>query len=209
MNGSAKTISRLCLIAGLAMLLKASYMNGKALLAQILISSSWEIGLAAGTPQKPWWWADTQAIAELKIPSAKKKLYVMQDDSGESLAFGPGHLSASAKVSTDGHVMISGHRDTHFSFLRELSAGDEIETQDLLGAKAHYQVIGFRILDINKDSLLKHDDNLLSLITCYPFDDFVPGGPLRFIVDAQRIDQKADNKPNQSTAPTQALLTKA
>jgi len=197
MNGSAKTISRLCLIAGLAMLLKASYMNGKALLAQILISSSWEIGLAAGTPQKPWWWADTQAIAELKIPSAKKKLYVMQDDSGESLAFGPGHLSASAKVSTDGHVMISGHRDTHFSFLRELSAGDEIETQDLLGAKAH------------KDSLLKHDDNLLSLITCYPFDDFVPGGPLRFIVDAQRIDQKADNKPNQSTAPTQALLTKA
>ncbi len=187
MNTTRSLVSWLSLALGASFFIKANYMDLKAELAQVLISSSWEIGLAAGTPQKPWWWADTEAIARLQFKSSGKSMYVMRDDSGESLAFGPGHLMASARVSTPGHVMIAGHRDTHFEHLQRVQIGDVLETQNIKGIKIKYRVISTRILDVRKHDLVTHQSDLLSLITCYPFDGFLPGGPLRYVVDAERV----------------------
>jgi len=162
-------------------------MDAKAIAAQILIASSWDQRAGDRPPPKPWWWADTRAIAELKVTRLKKTLYVMQDDSGESLAFGPGHMHASAKPAQDGHVMIAGHRDSHFEFLKDINIGDIIETTNYHAQSKRYKVTELHVMDSRQSELELSDDNRLSLITCYPFDDFVPGGPLRFIVNAQEI----------------------
>ncbi len=45
------------------------------------------------------------------------------------------------------------------------------------------------IFDSRTDTLLRPSgDNDLFLITCYPFDALLPGGPLRYLVMAGRLD---------------------
>lgn len=175
------------LLIGLVLLGKGFYMDVKASLAQTLIEYSWSSRSADSPASKPWWWADTSAIATLEVPRLNKRLFVMQDDSGESLAFGPGHLSASAPIGKAGHVMIAGHRDSHFTFLQDLKTGDVITTIGTNNLAMKYRVTRAYVLDIEKDSLLKYEHNKLTLITCYPFDSLITGGPLRYIVDAEPV----------------------
>ena len=163
------------------------YMDVKAKVAQVLISSSWNLRADDRPPPKPWWWADTRAIAKLEIPRLEKTLYVMQDDSGESLAFGPGHLPGSGAPGASGHVMIAGHRDSHFAFLQDIKEGDIIEASNYDSQSKRYKVVGVSILDTSQQQLKLVDDDRLTLITCYPFESFIPGGPLRLIVDALPI----------------------
>ena len=39
------------------------------------------------------------------------------------MAFGPGHLSGTPLPGEAGNAVVSGHRDTHFAFLRGLREG--------------------------------------------------------------------------------------
>lgn len=179
-------------VIGALLLSQGLYMDAKAKAAQALIAMSWGHSHSQRggdlPPPKPWWWADTRAIAKMSVPRLNKHLYIMQDDSGESLAFGPGHLPASAKPSNIGHVMIAGHRDSHFNFLRKVRVGDVIETQNYRGQKKSYQIQNLHIIDSDKQGIELLDSDHLTLITCYPFDSFVPGGPLRFLVEAEIIE---------------------
>jgi len=166
----------------------ALFIVGAILLGQGLIAHSWQQRTVGSPPPKPWWWADTKAVAKLEVARLNKQVFVMQDDSGESLAFGPGHLSASAPISEHGHVMIAGHRDSHFKFLEQLNIGDVIETTSHQSKIIQYKIRDMAIVDSNSEELVRYDEDRLTLITCYPFDGFVPGGPLRYIVNAERID---------------------
>ncbi len=175
------------LVGGALLLSQGFYMDAKAKLAQVLIEFSWQQRAAGSPPPKPWWWADTKAVARLEVPRLNKTVYVMQDGSGESLAFGPGHLNASAQISSNGHVMIAGHRDSHFEFLRNIHVGDELATTKFDEVSKRYEVNDVYVLDTRKDELQLYDQDALTLITCYPFDDFIPGGPLRLVVNASAI----------------------
>ena len=88
-----------------------------------------------------------------------------------------------------GNAVVSGHRDTHFAFLRDLRSGDPLEVQTTDGRMAYYVVSGIEVVR-NKDVrvLLDAGDDRLTLVTCYPFDSPVPGGPLRYVVVATRKD---------------------
>ena len=80
---------------------------------------------------------------------------------------------------------MSGHRDTHFAFLEHLEIGDEIviETSDEL--EHRYAVTGVGVVD-ERDTWVAEptDDKMLTLVTCYPFDAIIPGGPERYVVRA-------------------------
>ena len=178
----------LCL-GGFYLLSQGVYMDVKAKVAQVLISSSWDQRADDRPPSKPWWWADTRAIAKLEVSRLSESLYVMQDVSGESLAFGPGHLPQSAKPAENGHVMIAGHRDSHFAFLENIAIGDIIKTSNHSEQSKHYKVTIVSIIDSGKEQLNLLDRDQLTLITCYPFDDFIPGGPMRMVVHAKLIDK--------------------
>jgi sortase A len=88
-----------------------------------------------------------------------------------------------------GNAVISGHRDTHFAFLRELRSGDLLLVRSPTGGVGRYVVSGIEVVR-SKDVrvLLDVGDDRLTLMTCYPFDSPVPGGPLRYVVVARRID---------------------
>ncbi|NND00706.1 MAG: class GN sortase [Gammaproteobacteria bacterium] len=176
-------------LLGTALLSQSFYMEAKAQLAQILIAYSWQVGKDQdkdeSPPPKPWWWADTRATIRLEVPRLQRTVFVMQDDSSESLAFGPGHLPSSAALDEDGHVMIAGHRDSHFAFLQNLQVGDELRAEDYRAHEKRYRVTDMRVIDSQQESLELLNDDLLTLITCYPFDDLVPGGPLRMLVIAR------------------------
>ena len=187
-TASRKILTSILIIAGVYLLGSSAYMQAKAVLAQWLIASSWKQALnQESPPPKPWWWADTRAIALLEIPTLNSKLYVMQDASGESLAFGPGHMPPSQTPAHDGHVVIAGHRDSHFSILKNIQIGDTIKTTHYDGQQQKtYHVSSIRIINSDTEKInITDEQDKLTLITCYPFDGFIPGGPLRLIVESE------------------------
>ena len=182
-----RLITSTLLFVGLCLIGQGFYMDVKAKLAQVLIDSSWNNRNPNSIPPKPWKWADTRAIAQLQVPRLNQSLYIMQDDSGESLAFGPGYMPASAPISGNGHTVIAGHRDSHFEFLKDIELGDHIFTENHHSIKQHYRVIDRQIIDVRNQQIPLFDHAQLTLITCYPFEDFIPGGPLRLIIHAEPI----------------------
>lgn len=182
-----KLVIPITMTCGLLLIGQGMYMDVKAKVAQVLISSSWESRSNDSPASRPWWWADTHVIARMNVPRLDETLYVMADDSGESLAFGPGHMPASAQPSGNGHVVIAGHRDSHFEFLKNIKVGDVIDTENSQASKKQYRVTELEIIDTNEQEIQLYDYSQLTLITCYPFEDFIPGGPLRLVVHAEPI----------------------
>lgn len=136
----------------------------------------------------PWPWADTWPVARITARSGDVDLIVLAGGSGRTLAFGPGHVSASAMPGEIGNAVIAGHRDTHFRFLRNIEAGELLKIESGSGQTHLYEVIETDIVDSRKGSLLLDTDAaILSLVTCYPFDTRESGGPLRYVVTARML----------------------
>jgi len=183
----SKLLSILFLVIGAIFIGKAFYMDAKAELAQYLINTTWESREPGQPAAKPWPWADTYAVAKIEVPRLNIVQYVMRDASGESLAFGPGHLANSALPASKGHSMIAGHRDSHFEFIKKLAIGDIVIVSNYQSDRQFYRVNNAVEFDTRKEQLNLTEHDMLTLITCYPFNELVPGGPLRWIVDASPI----------------------
>ena len=159
----------------------------KAELAQYLIAEAWAKTLLSGLETKPWNWADTWPVARLQVPEFDEDLYVLAGSQGNSLAFAPGHVEGSAFPEEFGTMVIGGHRDTHFSFLKELKTGSALYLQNKNGDWQYYLVSDKHIVDSREGPWII-DPNLeeLHLITCYPFEQLVPSSPLRYVVVANK-----------------------
>jgi sortase A len=127
-------------------------------------------------------------VARLSALAGDVDLIVLAGGSGRTLAFGPGHLSASAFPGTQGNSVIAGHRDTHFNFLQHLDVGESLIIETASGRKHLYKVTSIDVIDSRRGSLLLDtEESLLSLVTCYPFEAVEPGGPMRYIVTAKML----------------------
>ncbi|MBT8143012.1 MAG: class GN sortase [Gammaproteobacteria bacterium] len=158
--------------------------QAKARIAQYLIAEAWQQSLNNQQLKKPWSWADTWPVLRLEFASGKKQ-FVLHGMHGQSLAFGPAHMNASAMPGEGKEIVIAAHRDTHFSELKNLVLGEEIKVQDTHRHEYTYRVTTARIVDSNKQSLeLDSTQEVLRLITCYPFDAVNPNGPLRYEIIA-------------------------
>lgn len=175
------------LLSAFGLISNASYIHAKAFVAQLMLESAWASSLEGKENPKPWPWADTWPVARLAAPDLGISQIVLAGASGSSLAFGPGHLYGSSTPGEKGNVIISGHRDTHFSFLKDLAKGDflVLETN-----KKHiaYRVTAMQIVDSNQHANIPTDQfDKLVLLTCYPFNAIQAGGPLRYMVTAEPI----------------------
>ena len=184
----------LLLIMGSVLLGSGSYIQVKAIAAQWMLERAWDHtlkqhSLYARSSQKPWPWADTWPVAKLRL-GASNEMIVLDGVSGNALAFGPGRMHDTGHVE-DNLVVIAGHRDTHFSALKELVLGDEISIQGEEGTWLVYQVSDISIVDTNTHmidmSVGSLDQAQLMLVTCYPFDAIQAGGPMRYVVTAESI----------------------
>ncbi|MEZ5727095.1 MAG: class GN sortase [Burkholderiaceae bacterium] len=177
------------IVLGFVYIADAFAIHTKAWLAQTLIEHAWSRNLETGrAAARPWRWADTTPVARLHFVRQDRDQVVLAGDSGRVLAFGPGHRDGTPLPGEAGNSVVSGHRDTHFSVLRELTAGDPIEVQNMRGERVRYEVDGARVVD-HRDLRVLADDgqDTLTLITCWPFDALRPGGPGRYVVTARRI----------------------
>jgi sortase A len=172
---------------------EVAWIRGKAFMAQLLIARAWGQAQNGIRAPKPWPWADTTPIAKLELPSHStgseaRELMVLDGASGRNLAFGPAHDPASVRPGMRGNSVIEGHRDTHFQLLRQVRVGDRLRIQGLDRRWMSFAVVDVRVVDSRRFRIaLDADVSRLTLVTCYPFDAIVPGGPLRWVVTADRL----------------------
>jgi sortase A len=169
----------------------AVWIHGKALVAQMLLERGWNTRLAGQDENaaKPWPWADTAPIGRLHVPRLKINQVILAGASGRTLAFGPGHLSGTALPGSRGHSIVSGHRDTHFTFLRDLIPDDEVHIQRSDGKTVIYRVTGHQVVDARLATFTDTPDrSTLTLVTCYPFDALDTSGPLRYVVFTTSVE---------------------
>ncbi|MBA4740993.1 MAG: class GN sortase [Burkholderiales bacterium] len=175
-------------------LFEGGYIHAKAWLAQQLIHNAWLESKNNSKTQRPWPGADTHPIARLTAKDGKVDLVVLSGTSGRTLAFGPGHMDGTVPPGKFGNVVLSGHRDTHFDFLKHLNLGDQISLETRSGSTKWYEVINTEVVHQNDIQVaLDAGDDRLTLITCYPFDAVVPGGPMRYAVVARALLPKSLN----------------
>ena len=119
------------------------------------------------------------------LPSSKK--VVSLDNAGFAKPSVPGYRNEN---SAGGLIAIAGHRDTHLSFLEHTSAGQQIGIETINGVKRLFTVVEKKIVDTNHEQLMIDPAQPgLLLVTCYPFNATVPGGPLRLIVYASPLER--------------------
>lgn len=179
---------------------QAGYIHLKAGLAQVLIQNAWAETLEGGTRVRPWPWADTWPVARLQFPDLDIDLMVLAGANGRNLAFGPAHMEGTASPGSLGHSILGGHRDTHFSFLREVEDGSEIRVQTPDGSWRRYRVTDRQVIDARYARLAAGTgEAALTLVTCYPFESVLPGGPLRYLVSAYEPQESDWPPPAEAT----------
>lgn len=176
--------------------LHSAWIPAKAELAQWLMLRCWSQIRAGNLTARPWPWADTRPVAVLEAPRHGVRQLVLEGDSGRNLAFGPAlHADAASR-----DLVISGHRDTHFAFLRDLRPGDVLSLQTGADTRT-YAVADIEVVDSERQRLvLEPGIDRLSLVTCYPFDTLTAGGPLRLVVTAlpfERLHVQESREPGR------------
>jgi sortase A len=182
---------------------EGSWIYAKARLAQWLLQRAWSRSLAGEVAAKPWPWADTWPIARLVVPSQEIDQIVLEGAYGRTLAFGPGHVESTRRLVDAGSIILTGHRDTHFRFLEKLESGDVLALQSRSGKWMRFTVRDRQVVDSRTAAIPTHEDETqLILVTCYPFDAIVPGGPLRYVVTAA---MEEDKKSTGGIYPTPSI----
>ena len=123
-------------------------------------------------------------VGKLEIDRLQRTLPILQGSDTLILEKGVGHLPESVLPGEIGNSVLAGHRDTVFRGLGKLKKGDvvTIETRD---GNFQYEIIGYKIVDQDYRGIrLAHDKQMLTMITCYPFD-FIGPAPKRYILTAK------------------------
>jgi sortase A len=177
----------LLLVAGGFMVCDGMWLRVKAIVAQKLLHSAWEETVRTGVSVKPWPWADSWPVARLRVERLGIDHIVLEGDSGEVLAFGPGRLTNSAVVGSSGNCILAGHRDTSFTFLQELEPGDTVNLEGASGRSYTFQVTSAHVRNNHGLFIEQSDSPWLTMITCYPFNAIKPGTDQRYVVFARML----------------------
>lgn len=174
--------------AGAVSLAAGFYIPAKAAAAQVLLRLAWNRTRSRDDRVRPWPWAHTWPVARLRAPRLDVDTIVLAGAEGAALAFGPGHVDGTPLPGASGPVgntVLAAHRDTHFRFLADLRLGDELWISTPEGESYRFVVVDTRVVQETETSLLAPTAQpTLTLVTCYPFDAYRPGGPLRFVARA-------------------------
>jgi sortase A len=130
-------------------------------------------------------------LTRLQIPKISLDAIVVDGTTRNDLKIGPGRIVSTAVPGEPGNSVISGHRDTFFRHIYELSKGDVIEVRRN-GELMRFEVTGKKIVDPEDLSVLKQGpDAELTLITCYP-TYYIGPAPERLVVFSKLIERAQD-----------------
>lgn len=167
----------------------------KAWLAERLLDHAWERVLAGEKDVRPWPWMDSEPVARLHFPKADgdgasgpRSFVVMRGVSGSILAFAPGWHERTVLPGADGTTLISAHRDTHFTVLKDIARHDRVTVEDRTGTMRTFEVSEMIVTEEPTLKLRGIDDHQrLLLVTCYPLDAWRPNSKERLVVVAEPI----------------------
>ena len=181
------TLPFLLALLGLILFGQGTYIHAKALLAQVLLERAFDTTIATGQPTKPWSWADTWPVARIEVKRFHARAIVLSGSSGQALAFGPGHVEQTPDAGERGVAVYSAHRDTHFSFLKHVAVGDEIDVIRSDGRSFRYRADATSVVRFDASGIDPLTNGYeLVLSTCWPFDALTPG-PDRYLLHATLI----------------------
>ena len=167
----AVAIAILISLAGLTLSAQGLWMHAKASLAQLLLERAFADTLRTGEDTKPWSWADTWPIARIEVPRLRANAIVLHGSSGQALAFGPGHVETTPPAGSPGTAVYSAHRDTHFRFLKDVVAGDEVVVTLRDGDTHRFHVTGTSVVRWDQSGIDPFaDGSHLILATCWPLE---------------------------------------
>jgi sortase A len=202
---STRSLSALAiLVAGALIAAQALFIPAKAQVAQVLMANAWERQLSTGDPARPWPWADFTPAAKLRFPAQNMTVLALTDAAGESLAFGPTLMAASAKPGEPGVAVFAAHRDTHFSFLDQVKPGETVTVETPEGTRtfrvSHSEVVRWDASGIHpKDG----GSPRIALVTCWPLDAKFRG-PMRYVVWAEEVRPPATATLPPAASPPRA-----
>ena len=129
-------------------------------------------------------------IGRIEIPRILLSVVVVEGVDKTSLRRAVGHIPGTALPGEAGNVGLAGHRDTFFRPLKDVKIEDEIQISTLKGI-FKYEVVSLTIVQPeNVGVLAPSGENVLTLVTCYPFY-FVGPAPQRWIVRARQVSSQA------------------
>jgi sortase A len=171
-------------VIALGLLASSLWIPIKAEIAQVLLQRAFAESVASGKLVKPWSWADTWPVAEIRVPRLKASAIVLHGSTGEALAFGPTYLPDTPMPGARGTSVLAAHRDTHFAFLKDVVVGDEVIVQRKDGLIFHFRITESWVAKWNASGINRHaPGHNLVLSTCWPLDG-VTQGDERLIVQA-------------------------
>jgi sortase A len=136
----------------------------------------------------------TALIGRLSIPRLRLSAMVREGIDRNTLQLAVGHIPATALPGQTGNVGVAGHRDTFFRGLRDLRTKDEIQFSTLRG-DFKYEVESLTVVDPTEVGVLASShENVLTLVTCYPFS-YLGTAPQRFVVRARQVSPQTALPP--------------
>ena len=125
-------------------------------------------------------------VGRIEILRLGLSVAVIEGTGERALERAAGHVEGTALPGQPGNVGIAGHRDTFFRPLRNIHRNDVITVTTSRG-QFRYRVVSTKVVSPDDVAVLNSDGNeILTLVTCYPFY-FVGPAPSRFVVRAARV----------------------
>ena len=125
-------------------------------------------------------------IGRIEIPRLLLSAVVVEGMDRRTLRRAVGHIPGTALPGEPGNVGVTGHRDTFFRPLKDLRINDEIQFSTLKGT-FNYEVESLRVVEPDNVAVLAPSgENVLTMVTCYPFY-YVGPAPKRWIVRARQV----------------------
>jgi len=136
-------------------------------------------------------------IGRLSVPRLQFSAMVREGIDRRTLRVAVGHIPSTALPGQAGNVGLAGHRDTFFRGLKDLRPRDEIQFATPIG-NFKYQVESLTVVEPdNVEALAPSPENVLTMVTCYPFS-YIGPAPKRFVVRAkQALPEAAVDKPGE------------
>ena len=138
-------------------------------------------------------------IGRIEIPRLLLSVAVIEGTDDTTLRRAIGHIPGTALPGHPGNVGLAGHRDTFFRPLKNLKIKDDIQFSTLNG-NFKYEVESLRVVGPGAvEVLASSGENVLTLVTCYPFY-YIGTAPKRFIVRARQVSPQAASRERDGAA---------
>ncbi|MFN7935535.1 MAG: class D sortase [Bryobacteraceae bacterium] len=134
-------------------------------------------------PKKKLRHADGEVLGKIEIARLGISAAVVDGEDERTLRRAVGHLTDTAYPGEAGRMVLAAHRDTFFRNLRWAKVGDVVRMETPRGGR-EYVVEAMMVVNPEEvDVIGATKRELLTLVTCYPFDSVGPA-PYRFLVHA-------------------------